>query len=70
MNYLKKYRRDAGLTQANENSILSSDRNPTKETLAYLSGVLKSRQVPVPVLASQNSTTPLKSRALRQSPYK
>ena len=47
MNYLKKYRQDAGLTRTNENATHSGheniygDHTPTKETLDYLSGMLR-----------------------------
>ena len=46
MNYLKKYRKDAGLTKAptNENALEGgafNDCTPTKETLAYLNGMMK-----------------------------
>lgn len=41
MNYLKKYRREAGLAVTNENSLRHKDVTPSKETLDYLSGMLK-----------------------------
>lgn len=53
MNYLKKYRKEAGLVNTDENQNGEaannpySDNTPTKETLAYLNGMLKHKSTPV-----------------------
>lgn len=54
MNYLKKYRKEAGLANTDENKNGECDANnpyndntPTKETLAYLNGMLKHKSTPM-----------------------
>mmetsp|Transcript_18629 Transcript_18629/g.25110 ORF Transcript_18629/g.25110 Transcript_18629/m.25110 type:complete len:101 (+) Transcript_18629:145-447(+) len=72
MNYLKKYRKDAGLISSNENMhrFTGADGTvtPTKETLDYLAGAIKQQKTPVPVLAYHGSFQAMKTPVRKQSP--
>jgi len=67
MNYLKKYRREAGLVVPNENTTRQKDATPSKETLDFLSSMIKqSRGAP-----AQQSTSSIKTPVrVQQSPCK
>lgn len=47
MNYLKKYRQEAGLSKTNENAHqlreADADLTPTKQTMMYLNGILSNK---------------------------
>ena len=74
MNYLKKYRKEAGLTSNAENMHrfggADGSITPTKQTLDYLAGAIKQQNVPVPVLAHHSSNQAMKTPGRTNSPQR
>ena len=72
MNYLKKYRQEAGLAKgrtAKENyaTAFDADQTPTKETVMYLNGMLPRQGGPTKAIAA---AALMKTPVRRQSPGK
>ena len=70
MNYLKKYRHEAGLARsstAKENTAFDADQTPTKETVMYLNGMLPRQGGPTKASAA---AAVMKTPVRRQSPTK
>ena len=72
MNYLKKYRHEAGLARsstAKENyaTAFDADQTPTKETVMYLNGMLPRQGGPTKASAA---AAVMKTPVRRQSPAK
>ena len=77
MNYLKKYRKDAGLiSTTNENmhcfgaAHQQSTITPTKETLEYLASAMKQGKAHTPVLAKHTSQQAMKTPVRALSPQR
>ena len=69
MNYLKKYRHEAGLARSitTKENVFDADQTPTKETVMYLNGMLPRQGGPTKANAA---AALMKTPVRRQSPAK